>query len=400
MNLILPAPQPSEIVECILTRVSLTNGLKSIESTLVGQKAKRNLEGTYASVISMLYGIEVTKVVECNTVIPYMQALNSQGRMQQGGSVPFDLDLRRGSLGQVSEHQFCAACYQEDIEWHGFSFIRRHHQLVGVARCTKHDAPLRQLQGDLVDLISGQICVDEQPIVNQLLPCDASNRFSAAVIDLLDLQKASLPFWKIGDAIRSVAKTKGFLTSASGEGQVGSLGAFIANSNDANERWVKEVLPLGMKKNTLSIESQINLAVTGRSTTYAVLVIMAYLFDDTDQILNVLTGQNLVSGFQQPSYVESKSIQSEYVETGGNFKEMSARLGLRKNSVRLRCNRVGLFAPDSLSPSRRDLLAAVRRGALISELMKSAGDDTDWLLSFLVCASSETARTVLRAVRA
>lgn len=146
--IVVPQPMPDEIARSILGRMMRWNGLGRCNGA-ESIKVLREVTGIAASeaggtvaLIAKLLNRDPRDFVEQHTLLPWWLIVRTSNWLDDDGC------LRDSSLAQTIQPQrpyvsLCPECVYEDLQFHGFSYWRRSHQLDGVYECLKHDVGLR-----------------------------------------------------------------------------------------------------------------------------------------------------------------------------------------------------------------------------------------------------------------
>lgn len=137
--------QPDELLSGYLGRVAWTNCSDTAERPLRRQLAHRGVdtEGLHpVEMVAISHAIDVERLICGHT---YWALLNCVG----WGSLAQQIDqgLRGSKWRSLSRRSrrgawLCKACVEEDLEFWGFSYWRRRHQIPGLYHCDKHTEPL------------------------------------------------------------------------------------------------------------------------------------------------------------------------------------------------------------------------------------------------------------------
>lgn len=154
--IVVPQPMPDEIARSILGRMMRLNGL-GCRSSVEAVKTLRGITGVDTSKVGSTVGFiahvlerDPRDFVAQHTLFPWWIIV------RKGNWLDGDGRLREGSLAQTIQPQrpyvsLCPDCVSEDLQFHGFSYWRRGHQLDGVYECLKHGVGLRHYSS--VDIV-------------------------------------------------------------------------------------------------------------------------------------------------------------------------------------------------------------------------------------------------------
>lgn len=136
-------------------------------------------------------GICLSEIVQMHTFVPYVRAI-ADGVHNVGKPLSLDQHYLRVSIFEapVPHPRLCESCFREDVDFWGFAYFRREHQLPGVHFCLKHSEPLL--------LLTGPSAFDELPNLRTAMASSdgwqgeigapAIDRFAEVSVGLLDRQ--------------------------------------------------------------------------------------------------------------------------------------------------------------------------------------------------------------------
>lgn len=151
---IIPPLMPEEFIKGWRGRVAVLNekrGFKESTRLLQWHASSRDLlrydRRNHLKILSGAIDITLEQLVRAHTLLPYYAAT------AMGRDVPYSLMIQR-HWNCFSGHRaiyisnniypmFCRECVKEDLDFWGFSYWRRHHQLPGKIECSKHDSLLK-----------------------------------------------------------------------------------------------------------------------------------------------------------------------------------------------------------------------------------------------------------------
>lgn len=143
----IPTLISDELWSGYLGRFGILNG----ESSRIGAEImlhdyfqKSPIETSQISMLAQLYEFDVEYFVNNHTLIPITKYVEVRSTADK----KIDDRSLRILGGKTLKHRgcFCEECVKEDINYLGFSFWRRSHQLPGVDWCLKHQTPLCETQ--------------------------------------------------------------------------------------------------------------------------------------------------------------------------------------------------------------------------------------------------------------
>jgi hypothetical protein len=137
--------QPDELLSGYLGRVAWANCSDTAERPLRRQLAHRGVdaEGLHpVEMVAILHAVDVERLICGHTYWALLNCVGSGSLAQQ-----IDQGLRGSKWSTFSRRSrpgawLCTACVEEDLEFWGFSYWRRRHQIPGLYHCDKHTVPL------------------------------------------------------------------------------------------------------------------------------------------------------------------------------------------------------------------------------------------------------------------
>lgn len=137
--------QPDELALGFEGRTATFNGFKSLSDLHQAMAARLGIEDTgrrsltRVDLLAQASGIDVPGFVVRHTTLPIRRAVTSFRPDLQHGSGDGIALLWRSALQAARPGAYaCPACVEEDLDFHGFSYWRRIHQIPGLHFCQKH----------------------------------------------------------------------------------------------------------------------------------------------------------------------------------------------------------------------------------------------------------------------
>ncbi len=141
--MLVPEINPDEFSPGFMIRVGLVNGLlkysdvsKAIQSEYHSTKDQVDLK---ALQLAKILGMDSEEYCKLHTLIPIHRGITVTESETIHGSMTHRFGIKRyGHFGRLKQFKICASCVSEDMDYLGYSYYRRSHQLPGVHTCTKH----------------------------------------------------------------------------------------------------------------------------------------------------------------------------------------------------------------------------------------------------------------------
>lgn len=150
-----PPPLPDELIGGYLGRVLRINGwegkksnAKNLLSLHVGHKTNF-FELPLAQLLAKVARIEFERFLGSHSMYPLQRAVakDTAGGLRGVGPIKRVADKMAFWVPRPRAY-LCMACVKEDLSFHGISYWRREHQLLGYLSCSKHAEPLFSVDHD------------------------------------------------------------------------------------------------------------------------------------------------------------------------------------------------------------------------------------------------------------
>jgi len=356
--MIIPEIMPAELSAGYLIRLSKINGYPNKKITIEKLRKKfMHMEDNTSIPISILLsrslGISTEQFCRFHTILPALRSVTSH--------LPY---IRHGDLTQPqliktntnflfkNEYKACSKCAQEDVEYHGFSYYRREHQLPGFDFCSKHNQNLvhsayeyyfnpneiNPIQSD----DSLKHCTDE-------FGHEVILRYRT-ILDAFANADKPIPQLHILDLLQSRARNHGVFWSPKAKNK-NMLSDLVINNFPVN--WLEGINIKANKKNIRTFFPSIDSLLTTSnklSCGYLYALVLSVLYDNAEDALNA--AYDCIT--KTPRVTKSKSIIDEvwsdqnirrlYVDSRGNAKTIATKLGMDHQTVTEKLNKKGMLA--------------------------------------------------------
>lgn len=241
-SFIAPTPQPSELIESTLVRAARLNGLDDSGGFVSVGRALKSDKIVLAIAERLLPG-SASDLLLKHTLIPLQQAFVREATYQNHGRDWAFSSHHTSTVVAPIDPRHCPRCLEEDLDWHGFSFYRRHHQIHAVTVCGKHATPLIETQGTEWRLLPSDPQYKHLPFSalpgNENVPI--AHKFRAVAEDLLEL-KCPIPVRDVSDKLRAMAAAKGFKFMEPSKVHPESFGYAFLQRTDPDAKWCRQLL--------------------------------------------------------------------------------------------------------------------------------------------------------------
>lgn len=144
MTMTAPAPNPEESLGSIVCRTARANGSASGELLW-----KEIFRGGGIAEFAELLRVDSETLLRRHSLAPYFFARYDPQHLYRNPSSNnrFRVTKLTAGLGP-GRAGYCRQCVGEDLDWFGFSYWRRYHQIPGVRYCPKHQSTLEIANAD------------------------------------------------------------------------------------------------------------------------------------------------------------------------------------------------------------------------------------------------------------
>jgi hypothetical protein len=176
--MLIPEVMPSEIAQSYLARLKAINGYPSVRVTSKELRQKYSRIGDGKSLVQLPYllagaiGKSPEEFCRLHTLLPFDRAVRGDfAELTHGSVLNPKIVQSHGMKLPEPAGRCCPRCVREDIEFWGYAYLRREHQLPGVVSCGKHEELLVWTDGtDALSRSPTQILDSPAPILHGLEP--------------------------------------------------------------------------------------------------------------------------------------------------------------------------------------------------------------------------------------
>ncbi len=292
--MIIPKILPDEFWLGYLIRVININGLTYGGKSLnrIGKLFKIESDAkptTIPVMLARMLGLSVEHVCRFHTLLPILRAVVSDdtSTVNHGDESYIDIINCNSNMILKRELKSCKHCIEEDIEYHGFSYFRREHQLPGFNYCSKHNLKL---------IRSGR---DEFVSPDQVTPIQevTHNLYDETTSESIQRYKTIVDYWAGSEKPIPLSKLAALLQERARILELGwyrfGKKRFVSDLVLASYPigWLKDLIPnIEMKTEGeyfCSIDSMMTPQTNAsRSSKYA--LVLSVLFDRAEESLNAI----------------------------------------------------------------------------------------------------------------
>lgn len=355
-----PAVMPEELAFGYYGRLSRWNGGLGREALTCrafeyfGAEAGQSKPVSEVIWLARMLGQSTQKFACDHTMVPYTQAFDAaRASGEHGGPARLHCLINVAFRLPRSFVQYCPKCAAEDLDYHGFSYWRRHHQLPGVLWCDKHRTPLLGVEKKWIFGTSpGEFAASEAEQVDfdwvkGLIDDPILDRFRL-LQEFFLAAKHPIREVAVSRLLRDRAVDLGF---HGGRGDVRKplLSAHICKT--LNRRWLAELVKGSQDAGGHWFPS-IDGALLGHHETVgvpAMLLVAAVLWDTPEEAFNAIANSEATD---QPQLFRSREtplwnlydLESAYIACDGRHFAVAESIGVPKPSAAAALKRIGLPA--------------------------------------------------------
>jgi hypothetical protein len=293
-------------------------------------------------------GMSLENFCQYHTLMPFLRAATQvHPNITHGAHDQLRLIKRSGLRLSVQQHMACPDCIKEDIDYHGFAYWRRRHQIVGVPWCDKHLVPLLDIGEEF----------DVSPSANQnshhvaalksfdsLIANPIINRYIEIVSGFLQ-RKRPLSFTEASMKVNRRAKEKGIRVAENGHRT--NLSDIALNYLPIS--WISSIFPGIELKKSGAYFPVLDGAAFHTVTPQAHALALALLYDSAEEALEYWSSPLLdeSSPFDEEAdngqnFWNSRKVFNAYVKSRGNRSEVGRVLSFHSRQVSWGLGRAGL----------------------------------------------------------
>ncbi len=366
----IPNIQPDEWLNGYIQRLAILNGYKDAKGMF--GKLGISKDNDKLNLVAKLLDITTEALVQEHTLIPAFRSIvSTDEHIPHGDFTQSKLKANQGFQSYSEEVKFCSQCQQEDIDYLGYQYVRRSHQLFGALWCEKHNATLQEFSiNRIVEIIKNEPRLSTEhskkikhPIIERFI------HISDALLSVKHPRHGDQVSW----GLHKRAATMGVRFSIKGKG--------VPLSDYANEKIPHEWLHTFFPKLKDKISGEFIPAIDGTCVfrlqhhyppTYVLAA--ALLFKNADEALNcILTKYNIPPARKvvrrNEQYWNSNDLYNTYVRHKGNCLAISKEIEGHYDTVRVNLIKYGLPPLTSLSMGTLKALKDFYNGAPLTDVL-------------------------------
>ena len=331
-HLVYPICQPDELIAGAIGRCADLNGIEhsAVVENIVPDKDITITDSALLPPLASAFGITLTRLIRQHTCTPFIGRLNAP--RYAGHLIDIECKIAAGSITQpYGGYRVCATCNDEDMNWHGFSYWRRQHQLRGMTICLKHGHPLTYSRLRPLNA-SPDVAINNENTISQ---AGYHNPPSPFALKYMQIAATLLEATPTADRelvlarLRRRAKSLGMKISSNSISNEPTLGMFAMNSEQAHA--------IKCLSRQLSDNSRCNpwrsidgtLTLVGRVSTAALCLAACILYDNIDDAIWALTAfeDNINDEISHEGHFEFANLLAAYIDSNGSYSQSAEQLG-------------------------------------------------------------------------
>lgn len=400
LSLCVPTLMPDEFFEGYLGRISLVNGLtvrtdinRILAKWIKQQHPDKTLKVIPAAYcLSKLLNIDVEKFIRQHTLAPITSALKSKLNLNKTDKC--EQQNLHGMLIITSKKIkksacFCASCVDEDLDYHGFSFWRRSHQLSGIDWCIKHNTPLLEAKEDMPYTTQPAFYLFNKRFaevnIEKYLFHPIIQRYSQLIQEVIDLNEP-LDYKVVYQVLLSQSKEFNIRTRVTGDRK--TLSDLIIEKLPSS--WLKRHFPnlridqSGYQYSFDDVLRPNNVCKSCMNTLLAVAV----LFENADEALLKLTRHQYKYKTILKPEVSDQDIRNAYIKYQGNISKIASELNINYAIMLNMTSKLGLHALSNLDQPTLKAIISFYNGQDLSSIFKNPDINLDKFQSVIRTAGN------------
>ena len=305
---------------------------------------------SYVEILSTVAGTQTNQFARDHTLLPIRGLFKKHTGLYAKGWGSNQTSLTNLGLRPMRQGAYlCPRCVEEDIDFHGFSYWRREHQLPGRFTCSKHGAPLKVANGNSIyvkspfDRSSQSVPVDDG-LKTQSKGSVVVNRY-LAIMDALSSIDQPLDEKTVSMKVKRAAEQRGVYTGK-GQSSFSRLSDFLRR--DVDNKWLDSILPGIRNKKEGEFWSALDATVLGMNDgrgTVAYILAYAYCYGNEDEALDAIyEGKRIITKKKplETISIDETELRSAYIECKGSHSKVAKQIGFKADKTSSSLSKIGL----------------------------------------------------------
>lgn len=349
---------PDEIARGYLGRLRAINGYRSQEETVrvlrqyLGEQYSDRRGSPVACLLAKALQMPMEAFSRQHTMLPYIRAVTIHlPDMRHGEAGSEDVIRHSGMSSPQPGVCFCRSCVHEDMDFWGYAYFRRSHQLPGAICCEKHHEALLWLDDAEAFYRSPYETLRQSAQVTRgystsVLGNEVAIRFAAITGNWLSAEKP-IAAYRVYEVLRERADRLGLRQQSTGKRKLLSDLAI----EDCPPEWLGAIFPVLLNKEPFRpipvLDGVLRRAdMNCRTESYALA--LAVLFNTADEALREVGRPARVPKIRciskkspTPEFWRSQEFFRTYVESRGNQNIVSEKTGFGRSHTKVAMLSVG-----------------------------------------------------------
>lgn len=382
--MLIPEVMPGEVAQGYLVRLKAINGYPSLKVTSEGLRQKYSCSADGKRLAQLPYllagavGMPPEEFCRLHTMMPFDRAITHHFAELTHGSVsnPGIVQYNGMNLPEPAG-RCCPRCVREDIEFWGYAYLRREHQLPGVVSCGKHEELLVWADGtDAFCRSPIQILDSPAPITHALEPSITHHPVVSRYITIAEAWLSGhrpIPLEKMIAVLQVRGEKVGVRRSVKGHKRLLSDLAL----DTCPLEWLTLLVPKIIDKKPGAYQAPLDHVFNSQSTAFRsgyYALALALLFDTAEEALNRIEAElpNPVVQRRQArrmgdNFWTGQAFVELYVKGRGNPCNISKSLDVDEGHVRAVMKKNGFPSLCSYSDDELRAYVSFVEGATLSE---------------------------------
>lgn len=406
----IPIIMPDEFYEGYRGWVTAVNGLTSTSDTnkILSNWVKQSHAGIdikrvpAAYSLAKLLNMDVETFIRQHTLAPITAAIKSKSAPSNADATAQQNLNLQGMLTLTSKKIkkaacFCVSCIEEDLDYLGYSFWRRSHQLSGIDWCSKHNIPLCEVTEDDPYAIQPAIHLWNKSFIEISIKDHASHpvisRYAQLIQDALEL---TVPLdFKVTSQVL-LKKSKKFNVRINVIGNKKTLSDVMIEQLPAD--WLSKHFPKLKKEKPgtyLYTFDDLQRQNSDSKSCMNTLLAAAVLFESADEAILEFTQHHYKpSTTLKPKDVDDKTIIKTYIKYQGNIRKIASELDQNYQTALNITSRLGLPALTNLDKVTFNAIVSFYNGESLLTVMNNPDINLEKFQSVMRTAGTHFSSTM------
>lgn len=388
--MLIPEVMSGEIAQGYLARLKAINGYPSIKVT--GQVLRQKYLNSADSkpLVQLPYllagavGMPPEEFCRLHTLLPFDRAVTGEfAELAHGSVLNPKIVQHHGMNLHEPAGRCCPRCVREDLEFWGYAYFRREHQLPGAVSCGKHEELLVWTDGiDTLSRSPTQILNSPAPILHGLEPSITRHPVVSRYITIAEAWLSAhspIPLDKMIRVLHVRGDEVGVRRSIKGQKRLLSDLAL----DTCPLEWLTILAPKIKDKKPGVYQSPLDHVFNSQSTAFRssyYALALALLFDTAEEALNRVQAELSNPVLQRravrrmgDNFWTGRSFAEQYVKYRGNPVHISRSLDVDGSYVRAVMKKNGFPSLCSYSDDELRAYVSFAEGVALSEACRRHG---------------------------